>query len=458
VKDTHTGEPMNFIPNYSIKQQMLKEIGLETIDELFTDIPKSVHIDQLHLADGISQMETERHLRKLANKNKDCTQYLSFTGGGIKPHYVPAVVKSITSRSEFFTAYTPYQSEASQGFLKAMFEYQSMIAAITGMDVANCSLYDGSTALAEAALMATRIKRKKTFLIPSNISFEKKSVLRNYSKGPDITVKEIQFDAKTGCIDIQHLNELIDDSCSALYIEIPNVFGVLEENMRDIQSLTEKHDILLIIGIDPLILGIIQSPGDLGADIVIGEGRNLGNPMDFGGSSLGLFACKKTYLRQMPGRLIGLTHDSEGNEAFCMTLQTREQHIRRGKATSNICTNEGLCALAAAVYVSWLGANGLEELSNTNFENGSYLKEKLSEIDGFSEVFSGVTFNEFVVKSKKDTKHINKQLLKREIHGGFYLDTWFPALKNTYLFGVTETHSIEDMDTLVEALREVSHV
>ena len=449
---------MNFIPNYSIKQQMLDEIELKTIDDLFTDIPKSVRTNHLNISDGISQMETEQHLRKLANKNKDCTQYLSFIGGGIKPHYVPAVVRSITSRSEFFTAYTPYQSEASQGFLKAMFEYQSMIAAITGMDVANCSLYDGSTALGEAALMATRIKRKKTFLIPSNISSEKKSVLNNYSKGPGITIKEIQYDPKTGCIDIQHLKKLIDDSCSALYIEIPNVFGILEENIEEIRSLTEKHKILLIFGIDPLILGIIQSPGDLGADIVIGEGRNLGNPMDFGGSSLGLFACKKTYLRQMPGRLIGLTHDSEDNEAFCMTLQTREQHIRRGKATSNICTNEGLCALAAAVYVSWLGANGLQELSNTNFENSLYLKDKLREIDGFSEVFSGITFNEFVIRSKKDTRQINKQLLKRKIHGGFYLDTWFPTLKNTFLFGVTETHSIEDMDRLIETLKEASHV
>ena len=449
---------MNFIPNYHIKQQMLNEIGLDTINDLFTDIPSSVQIEQLDLPEGISQMETERHLRKLAEKNKDCTQYLTFTGGGIKPHYIPAVVKSVVSRGEFFTSYTPYQSEASQGFLKAMFEYQSMIAAITGMDVANCSLYDGATALGEAALMATRIKRKKTFLIPSNISMEKKSVLNNYTNGPGISIREIDFLDKTGCVNVQDLKKLLDETCSAIYIEVPNVFGIFEEDIEEIKALAEKFNVLLIIGVDPLALGIIQSPGDIGADIVIGEGRSLGNAMDFGGSSLGLFSCKKTHLRQMPGRLIGLTHDSEGNEAFCMTLQTREQHIRRGKATSNICTNEGLCALAAAVYISWLGANNLNKLSNKNFENGSYLKERILEIDGFSEVFSGITFNEFVIKSKKDTKTINKQLLKRKIHGGFYLDTWFPSLKNTFLFGITEKYNADEIDFFIDILKEVSHV
>jgi len=280
----------------------------------------------------------------------------------------------------FFTSYTPYQSEASQGFLKAMFEYQSMIASITGMDIANCSLYDGATAIGEAALMATRITKKKTFLIPSNLSSEKKSVLMNYGQGADLTIKEFTFDKKTGCIDIKNLEKIINEQCSAVYLEIPNVFGILEKNIDTIEKLVHNNNSLFIIGIDHIALGIIQSPGDLGADIVIGEGRSLGNPMDFGGSSLGLFACKSKYIRQIPGRLIGLTLDADENEAFCMTLQTREQHIRRGRATSNICTNEGLCSLAAVSYLSLLGANGLQKLSEENFEKGQYLKEQIIKI------------------------------------------------------------------------------
>ncbi|MHA2431139.1 MAG: aminomethyl-transferring glycine dehydrogenase subunit GcvPA [Promethearchaeota archaeon] len=449
---------MNFIPNSPLKQKMLDEISISSINDLFTDIPQSIRINHLNLPDGISQIETERQMKKLAKKNRDCSQFLCFTGGGIKPHYIPAVVKSIISRGEFFTSYTPYQSEASQGFLKAMFEYQSMIASITRMDVANCSLYDYSTALGEAALMATRITKKKKFLIPSHISFEKKSVLINYGKGANLIIKEFGFDNKTGCIDLQSLEKKIDNQCSAIYLEIPNVFGILEKDIDYIKALANKHNILLIIGIDPLVLGIVQSPGDLGADIVIGEGRNLGNPMDFGGSSLGLFSCKKTYLRQIPGRLIGLTYDTHGNEAFCMTLQTREQHIRRGKATSNICTNEGLCALAAVVYLSWLGANGLQKHAKENFDKAQYLKKQITRINGFSEVFNGVCFNEFVIHSNLDTKAINQQLLKHEIHGGFLLESWFPSLKNTFLFGVTEMHTTEDMDKFIKILTEVTNV
>jgi len=449
---------MKFIPNSPLKKQMLKEISLSSIDELFLDIPKSIQINHLDLPDGKSQMETEKHLRILANKNKDCNELLLFTGGGIKPHYIPAAVKSITSRSEFFTAYTPYQSEASQGFLKAMFEYQSMIASITGMDIANCSLYDGATAIGEAALMATRITKKKTFLIPSNLSSEKKSVLMNYGQGADLTIKEFTYDKKTGCIDLKNLEKIIDEQCSAVYLEIPNVFGILEKNIDTIETLVHKNNSLFIIGIDPIALGVIQSPGDLGADIVIGEGRSLGNPMDFGGSSLGLFACKSKYIRQIPGRLIGLTHDAEENEAFCMTLQTREQHIRRGRATSNICTNEGLCSLAAVSYLSLLGANGLQKLSEENFEKGQYLKEQIIKIDSFSEVFNGIHFNEFVIQSEKNVKEINKKLLKSNIQGGFLLESWFPSLKNTFLFGVTENHTREDINRFIKVLKEASNV
>jgi glycine dehydrogenase subunit 1 len=435
---------------------MLKEIGIKDIDELFSDIPKKIRMDDLELPDGLTQQETERKLKIIAEKNKSCAEELCFLGGGVKPHYVPSVVKSIISRSEFFTSYTPYQSEASQGFLQAMFEYQSMIAELTGMDVANCSLYDGVTALSEAALMCTRITKKNNFVMPHNISWEKKCVLNNYAKGPGINIKEISYNLKTGKINLNELRKEIDSDTAGVYIENPNFFGVFEEDIVEINEIVKDAGALLVIGVDPISLGIVKSPGNYGADIVIGEGRSLGNPMDFGGVSLGIFACKKEYLRQMPGRLIGMTKDVDGKRAFCMSLQTREQHIRRGRATSNICTNEGLCALAASVFLSWYGSDGLTELARINFEKGQELARRITSIDGFKLRFNGTHFNEFVIQCKNDANKINKTLLKYNIHGGIPLEKQYPELKNCMIFGVTEVHTDEDIEKLVTALKEVS--
>lgn len=449
---------MKFIPNSSVKDTMLKEIGLSDIKDLFSDIPQKIRIKDLNLPDGLSQQETEKKLRDIGCKNKSFYDITSFIGGGIKPHYIPPFVKSITSRAEFYTSYTPYQSEASQGFLQAMFEYQSIIAELTGMDIANCSLYDGVTALGEAALMCTRINRKKTFVIPENISLDKKSVLKNYTKGAEIEIKEVPFDIKTGKIDLDQLKKNVDENTAGVYIENPNFFGVFEDDIDKISKIVKDAGSLFVVGIDPISLGIIKSPGEYGADIVIGEGRALGNPMAFGGCSLGIFACKKEFLRQMPGRIIGLTKDSDGNRAFCMALQTREQHIRRGKATSNICTNEGLCALAAVSYLSWLGGNGLEKLSKINYDNGQKLAKKVVSIKGFEKLFSGVHFNEFVIKCDTDSDKINRRLLQENIQGGLVIDSWYPKLKNCILFAITEIHSDADIEKLVSTLREVSNV
>ncbi len=446
---------MKFIPNATVEKEMLKELGLSKISELFSDIPSSVQMKELDLNDGLSQMETEKKLRTLAKKNKSCHQIISFIGGGIKPHYVPAAVKSIQHRSEFFTAYTPYQSEASQGFLQAMFEYQSMVAELTGMDVANCSLYDGVTALGEAALMATRITKKSVFLIPSNLSWEKKTVLKNYAKGPEITIKEIDFNPDTGELDEDSLQHLLSNDISGVYIENPNTFGIFESHIERFINSIHESNALAIIGIDPFSLGIIKSPGEYNADIVIGEGRSLGNSMNFGGSGLGLFACKQQYIRQIPGRIIGLTSDNQGNDAFCMTLQTREQHIRRGKATSNICTNEGLCALGAAAYLSWLGGNNLVEISTKNFENGQRLAQEITKVDGFSKPFSGVHFNEFVIKSPIDPYSLNTALIGKGVQGGYPLDRWFPTMKNCMLFGISEVFDKEDIQQFIDSLNEV---
>ncbi|HHH79891.1 MAG TPA: aminomethyl-transferring glycine dehydrogenase subunit GcvPA [Thermoplasmatales archaeon] len=451
---------MQFIPSHSdsVKKTMLQELGLKDVDELFIDVPENVRIKNLDLPSGLTQMEVEQKLKKLAEKNKPFPELLSFLGGGIKPHYIPPVVRAILSRSEFYTSYTPYQPEASQGFLQAMFEYQSIIAELTGMEVANCSLYDDATALAEAALMSSRLTKRKNIVIPANISWEKKLVLRNYAKGANLRITEVPFNNETGKVDVNSVSENTTDDTACVYIENPNFFGVFEEEIGEIAEVVHEKNALLVVGVDPLTLGVVKSPGSYDADIVVGEGRSLGTSMNFGGSSLGLFACRKRFIRQMPGRIIGLTYDSDGNRAFCMTLQTREQHIRREKATSNICTNEGLCALAAVVYLATLGSKGFVELGKINFEKGQLFAKKVCELPWFKKAFTGSHFNEFVACSSQDVDFLNKKLLEKGIQGGLPVGKWYPALDKCMLFGVTELHTEEDMDRFVTAVKEVYYV
>ena len=444
---------MQFIPNSPLKKTMVDELHIHDVNDLFSDIPKEIALKGLPLPQGRSQQDVETQMRLFAQQNKSFCEMVSFIGGGFKPHYIPAAVKAIVSRSEFYTAYTPYQPETSQGFLQAIFEYQSMIAELTGMDVSNASLYDGATALGEAALMCTRLSKKKTFVIPENISWEKKSILKNYTKGVGITVKEVAYDTTTGKISIEDLKKTINDDTAGFYLENPNFFGIFEDDVSEVHSILQHHQSLFVVGIDPLSMGICKSPGEYGADIVIGEGKNLGNPLDFGGSTLGIFACKNEFVRQIPGRLIGMTKDQQGKRAFCMTMQTREQHIRREKATSNICTNEGLCMLAAATYLSWLGRKGLSELGEINFTRGQHLRKKISAIPGYSLMFSGVHFNEFVIRCP-DADKVHHYLLRHGIHGGLRLQQWYPKLANCMLFGVTELHSDENIERLVSLLKE----
>lgn len=433
---------------------MLKELEYHDINDLFSDIPEKIRIKKLHLPKCRTQQEVEGHMRILAKQNKSFYETPSFLGGGMKPHYIPAVVQSVLSRSEFYTAYTPYQPETSQGFLQAIFEYQSLIAELTGMDVSNASLYDGATAVGEAALMCTRINKKKTFVIPRNISWEKKSILINYTKGAGIRIKEVLYDKKTGMLDLESLKKTIDTETAGFYLENPNFFGVFEEEVNEVYSILQKNQSMFVVGVDPISLGICKSPGEYGADIVIGEGKSLGNPLDLGGSTLGIFACNNEFLRQIPGRIIGITKDQDGKRAFCMTMQTREQHIRREKATSNICTNEGLCMLAGATYLSWLGSKGLYELGITNFNRGQELEKKIIALRGFSKMFIGVHFNEFVIQCP-DAKKIHDHLLRHGMQGGLLLQKWYPELKNCMLFGVTELHNQESIERLVSHLEGV---
>ncbi len=444
---------MKFIPNSPVKHAMTHDMGLTTTDDLFSDIPPQLRLKKLNLPAGQSQQAVEAHLRGLAAQNKSFCELPSFLGGGIKPHYLPAAVTAVTSRSEFYTAYTPYQPEASQGFLQAIFEYQSMIAELTGMDIANASLYDGATALGEAALMCSRQTKKTHFLIPANLSWEKKSVLKNYTTGAGITVHEAPYDPHTGTINRDALADLLTDTTAGVYLENPNFFGIFEDHAADIADLTHAKQALFVVGVDPISLGITRSPGDYGADIVIGEGKALGNPMDYGGSTLGIFACRHDYLRQLPGRIIGMTKDTDGHPAYCMTLQTREQHIRREKATSNICTNEGLCMLAAAVHLAWLGGQGLTDLGRRNINAGHSLKKAITAIPGYHAPFTGTPFNEFVIRCPNATK-THTTLLNHGVHGGLLLQPWFPELTDCMLFGVTELHTPEQINRLLTGLKE----
>ena len=443
---------MDYIPNIPLKEQMLKEIGVKDIDELFSDIPEKIRIKKLNLPDGKTEMQVRKEITDILRKNK---KTLSFLGCGVYSQYVPSPVKAVTGRSEFYTSYTPYQPEVSQGMLQALFEYQSMIAELTGMDAANTSMYDWATSLAEAVLMCSRITRKNEFIIPKNIHWEKKSVLRNYATGAKLKIREVGYDEKNGKINLDELSNTVNNNTAGVYVENPNLFGVFEENITDVKNILGKS--LLVAGVNPLTLGIIKSPDEYGADIVVGEAQGLGNPMNFGGPLLGLFACKKEYVRQMPGRLIGMTKDSDGRRAFCMTLQTREQHIRREKAASNICTNESLCALSTVVYLSLIGPEGLEKIGKELVSKAKFLADEINRIDGFkAPLFSSCHFNEFVVRTEKDIDRIHKSLLEKGIEGGLVLKKQFPELGNAMLCTVSETHSEEDMLRLINALKEVS--
>ncbi|MCE5297239.1 MAG: aminomethyl-transferring glycine dehydrogenase subunit GcvPA, partial [Euryarchaeota archaeon] len=342
-------------------RKMLSSLGIEDVEELFSDIPQNVRTDGLRMRKGMTEPEVIRYIREMLDRNVTNEGHPSFLGCGIYDHFVPSAVRSIISRSEFLTSYTPYQAEISQGMLQSMFEYQSMISELTDMDVVNSSNYDASTALGEAATMSFRIRPRKKFLVPEAMSWEKKSVLRNYVLGIGMEIVEYSYDPYTGGIDLNDLRSKFGDDVSGVYAEVPNIFGVIDPNAMKLRS--ELKEAVIVIGVDPISLGVLTPPGQYGADIVIGEGQGLGSPMNFGGPLLGIFACKMEHVRKMPGRLIGMTKDHDGQRAYCMTLQTREQHIRRSKATSNICTNESLMALAAAVYLSIVGPEGLRSIA-----------------------------------------------------------------------------------------------
>ncbi|MCJ7422862.1 aminomethyl-transferring glycine dehydrogenase subunit GcvPA [Candidatus Bathyarchaeota archaeon] len=454
-----------YIPNsqQETKKSMLHEIGIENIDELYADIPKKYLLKKpLNLPKALSEFEVRKHVENLLSKNKTSSDMPVFLGAGCWPHYVPSVVKEIAQRSELLTSYTPYQPEISQGMLQALFEYQSMICELTSMDVANCSMYDWASALGEAARMATRITGRREVLIPRIIHPERAATLKTYAYPAGISTRQTRYDKQNGQIDLEDLKSHVSDKTAGIYIENPSYLGFIETQVDEIKELAHNHNALFIVGVDPTSLGIMKPPGEYGADIVVGEAQPLGNSMNFGGPLLGIMACRDdmSLIRQMPGHIIGSTTTQDGNQnGFCMTLQTREQHIRREKATSNICSNEALCAVTSAVYMSLLGPEGLREIGNTIICKAHYAMQLLSRIRGVkTPVFNSAHFKEFTVNfdgTGLSVHKVNEKLLARQIHGGKDVSKEFPELGETALYCVTEIHSKEEIERLAGTLAEI---
>lgn len=439
----------------------MKEIGMENIDELYKDIPERFMLKQrLNLPSPTSEYEVKRHVESLLAKNKTSQDMSVFLGAGCWPHYVSAVVENIIQRTELLTSYTPYQAEISQGMLQLLFEYQSMMCELTGMDVANSSLYDWASALGEAARMAMRLTGRREFLVPRIIHPERYATLETYIEPAGMHIQKVNYERTTGQLSLEDLATKISDKTAAVYIENPSYLGFVETRGEEAAKIAHDHGALFVVGVDPVSLGILKPPRDYDADIVIGEGQPLGNPMNFGGPLLGVFACRGDLqvIRQMPGRIIGMTTTKdESSRGFCMALQTREQHIRRQKATSNVCTNESLCAAASAVYLVLLGPNGLKELGEAIILKSNYAMKRLSEIEGIkTPVFQSCHFQEFTVNFvDRPVDDVNERLLKCNVNGGKDISKEFPELGETALYCVTEIHSKADIDGLADHLEEI---
>ncbi len=442
---------MRYIPNTdSIVKEMLGEIGVDSVRALFSPIPDSLILDKpLDLPPAMSESAIAKHMSQITGKRG---ADLSFLGAGYYNHFIPSAVKHITGRSEFYTAYTPYQPEISQGTLQAIYEFQTMICQLTGMDLANASMYDGASALAEAAIMAVRVSKKKEIILPENIHPEYRETVKTYCRFLDMTIKEIPVGVN-GAIDIKILKENISGDTSAVAIQNPNFFGIVE-GLEEI-SAAIKDTGALFIGVvaEPVSLGILKPPGDFGADIVVGEGQAFGNPMNYGGPGVGFFASKTKYMRQMPGRLVGETVDKNGKRGYVLTLSTREQHIRREKATSNICSNQSLCALTAAVHLSLLGKGGLKKVAELNLRLADYAGDRLGAIKGCKLRFNSKVFNEFVLELPLKAEKLSRRLLgENNIVGGLPLGRFFKGMDNALLITLTEKIGKEDIDTLADAL------
>ena len=446
---------MDYVSNTNKERDlMLKEIGVEAVEEIFSSIPEEVRLErELDISGGMSELELKNHINEIADKNFSLDEYTSFLGAGAYDHYIPSIIDHLISRQEYYTAYTPYQAELSQGTLQVIYEYQSMIAELTGMDIANASLLDGGSATAEAILMATRIARKNKVLLSSAIHPAYREVSKTYGSPKDLEFVEIGLEEST--TDLEELEGQLDDDVAAIVVQYPNFYGSIEDLERIQEMKDEYKNVLLIVVANPITLGTLTPPSEFGADIVAGEGQSLGNTINYGGPYLGYLACKedRKIIRQLPGRIAGATEDAEGNRGYVLTLQTREQHIRRAKATSNICTNEALNSTISTIYMATMGKQGLKEVADQSFKKAHYLADKINELENFEVVNIDNFFHEFWVKSKKPINKLLAKLKDHKILGGVNLSRF--GEEKGLLLSVTEKRTKTELDELVKLMEEM---
>ncbi len=437
-----------YIPSTSEqKTDMLSTLGMKEIGELFADIPKSVRLNRpLDIPNGLSELELVAHMQALAERNLGAQNCTCFLGAGAYDHYIPSVIDHMLLRQEFYTAYTPYQPEISQGMLQVIFEFQSMICELTGMDVANASVYDGATALAEAAIMACNATRKSEVIIADTVHPESRAVLKTYCAPRGIRIRTVAHN--NGKMDGGSLAAALSKDTAAVIVQSPNFFGIVED-IKAAADLVHQTGGLLIASVDPISLSVLKSPGEMDADIAVGDGQALGVPLSFGGPTVGFMAATGRLLRNMPGRIVGVTTDQMGRRAYVLTMQTREQHIRRERATSNICTNNALVALANTVYMTVMGKEGLREVAMQCLSKAHYTHDALIKTGLFEPVFDAPFFKEFTVRSKIPVDALNKKLLDFSILGGYDVEKAYPAYRDCWLVAVTEKRTRADIDNLV---------
>ncbi|WP_151733810.1 aminomethyl-transferring glycine dehydrogenase subunit GcvPA [Paenibacillus tengchongensis] len=434
------------------RQEMMETVGIRSIEELFADIPQSVRYQgTLPMSEALDEYALLRHMKELADKNANFDTHASFLGAGLYDHHIPVVINHVISRSEFYTAYTPYQPEISQGELQAIFEFQSYICELTGMKVANASMYDGATAFAEAAVLAAGATKRKKLVVSRTVHPEARQVLATSARALGLSIVEVGY--RNGVTDQAELAAAIDGETAAVLLQSPNFFGAIED-LAAIEPLIHAAKGLLVVSANPLALGVLEAPGRLGADIVVGDAQPLGIPASLGGPTCGFFAVAEHLMRRMPGRIVGQTVDRNGKRGFVLTLQAREQHIRREKATSNICSNQALLALCASVYLSVMGKEGMREVGGLNIRKSRYAADKLAGISGAEAAFTAPYFNEFVLKLPEGTNiaDINARLLKAGILGGYDLGRDYPELAGHMLIAVTEKRSKAEIDQFVSVL------
>lgn len=446
---------MNYVPaTPADRARMLQTVGAGSIDDLFADVPNGTGPIHLNIPPALSEIEMWRLLQELSDRSLDLSRHPCFLGAGSYNHFVPSVVNHIIGRSEFYTSYTPYQPEISQGTLQTIYEFQSMVCALTGMEIANASMYDGASALAEAVIMAANVTNRGTIIVAPSVHPDYRRVMRTYVQGLDFNVVAGTI-GRDGAIDPNRLRPHLGEDVACVVVQYPNFLGHLED-LEALATVAHEAGALLIVDVNPIALGILVSPGEVGADIVVGEGQPLGIAPSFGGPYLGLFATRERFIRNLPGRIVGATTDAKGQRGFVLTFQTREQHIRREKATSNICSNEALCALAATVYLAYVGRAGLKQIAELSFQNAHYLAAQLDGLDGFRLAFDGPFFNEFAIRCPVAPALVNARLRDAGIIGGYDLGRDYPDYDDALLFCATELNRKEDMDRLIAILHQLA--